>query len=92
MVGADFTFFDDVRDGVQIASKELKAFNAKADWLLPPGTRTDHGISVSAEIYSPFLEKLVADGYDAIGVMVGDSEISKTINKLVATGHPGSHI
>jgi methyl-accepting chemotaxis protein len=88
MVGADFTFFDDVRDGVQIASKELKAFNAKADWLLPPGTRTDHGISVSSEIYSPFLEKLAADGYDAIGVMVGDSEISKTINKLVEKGIP----
>lgn len=88
MVGADFAFFDDVREGVEVASKELKAFNAKADWLLPPGTRTKHGISVSSEIYSPFLEKLAASGYDAIGVMVADSEINKTINKLVAKGVP----
>jgi methyl-accepting chemotaxis protein len=86
MVGADFTFFDDVKDGVEIASKELKGFNARADWLLPPGTRTEHGVSVSTEFYSPFLEKLAADGYDAIGVMVGDSEINKTINQLVAKG------
>lgn len=88
MVGADFTFFDDVKEGVEIASKELKAFNVKADWLIPPGTRTEHGISVSSEFYSPFLEKLAADGYDAIGVMVGDSAINITINKLAGKGLP----
>jgi len=88
MVGADFTFFNDVRSGVQTASQELKAFNGQADWLTPPGSRTAHGISVAAEFYSPYLEKLAADGYDAIGVMVGDSDLNKTINKLVAKGLP----
>ncbi len=88
MVGADFTFFDDVKDGVEIASKELKAFNAKAEWLIPPGVRTAQGVSVSSEFYSPFLEKLAAGGYDAIGVMVGDSTINIMINKLVAKGMP----
>jgi methyl-accepting chemotaxis protein len=88
MVGADFTFFNDVRTGVQAASQALKAFNAKADWLIPPGVRTSNGISVAAEFYSPYLERLAAEGYDAIGVMVGDSEINKTINKLVAKGLP----
>jgi len=88
MVGADFTFFDFVKEGVEVASKELKTLNAKADWLLPPGTRTDHGIVVSAEIYGPFLEKLANDGYSAIGVMVADSELNVTINKLVARGIP----
>ncbi len=88
MVAADFTFFDDVKEGVDVASKELKAFNARADWLLPPGVRTEQGVSVSSELYSPFLEKLSKDGYDAIGVMVGDSEINVMINKLVAKGLP----
>ncbi len=77
-----------VREGVEVAGKDLKAFNVKVEWMLPPGTRTAHGVSVAAEIYSPFLEKLAADGYNAIGVMVADSEINKTINKLVAKGIP----
>jgi methyl-accepting chemotaxis protein len=88
IVGADFTFFNDVRSGVEAATRELKAFNAKADWLTPPDSRTANGISVSAEFFGPYLEKLAADGYDAIGVMVGDSELNKTINKLVAKGLP----
>lgn len=88
MVGADFTFFDDVRTGVEAASKDLKALNARADWLIPPGVRTANGVSVEAQFYSPYLEKLAAEGYSAIGVMVADSEINKTINKLTAKGMP----
>lgn len=88
MVGADVSFFDYVKEGVDVAAKVLKPFNAKIDWLLPPGTKTPQGISFSAEIYSPFLEKLAADGYNAIGIIVADSEINKTINKLVAKGIP----
>lgn len=88
MVGADVSFFDFVKEGVDTAAKELKSRNTKVDWLLPPGTKTPNGISFSAEIYSPFLEKLAADGYDAIGIIVADSEINKTINKLVDKGIP----
>ena len=75
IIGLDFAFFyQQVREGVEAAAKVLHNKDVKVEWLLPPGTKTDKGIDVSADLYGPFIEKLPGQGYDAISICMADAD------------------
>ena len=88
MVSLDVTFFNQVKQGMTAAVRALQDRNVQVDWCIPEGASTEKGVVVSASLYGPFLEKLVAQGYHAIGICVADSELIPYINRIVKQGIP----
>ncbi|MCE1254995.1 MAG: methyl-accepting chemotaxis protein, partial [Anaerolineae bacterium] len=88
MVPLPFPFSDQIREGAQAAARTLRESQVQMDWLIPPQAKSEAGLSVSANIYGPFLEELVRQGYQAIGVAVADSALIPYINRIVARGIP----
>ncbi len=88
MVPLPFPFSDQIREGALAAAETLRERHVQVDWLIPPSAKSEAGLSVSAGIYGPFLEDLVRQGYQAIGVAVADSALIPYINRIVARGIP----
>jgi methyl-accepting chemotaxis protein len=77
------TFWDPVKAGVLAATEELKAFNAKVDWIVP---EPDRQFSVSTR--GPAIEQLVTQGYHAIATDLFDRGLIPYINRAVKRGVP----
>ncbi|HCS39529.1 MAG TPA: hypothetical protein DIW44_08090 [Anaerolineaceae bacterium] len=84
----DVSFFHQVKSGVDAAAKEYKSSNLKVDWFVASDPSIEKGTMVPASICGPFLESLVAKGYEGIGICIADSALIPYINKLVAKGVP----
>ena len=87
MISLGFEFFDQVKIGVSAASKRLRDENVNVDWLIPEEAVRNGQISVSAEIYGPYLES-ISRKYDAIGICIADSAMVPYINRIVEKGIP----
>jgi len=84
----DVTFFDQVKTGVMAAAKSCKSSNFQVDWFVASDPSIEKGTMVPASICGPFLESLVAKGYEGIGICVADSGLIPYINRLAAKGIP----
>ena len=84
----DVSFFQQVKSGVDAAAKDCKSTNLQVDWFVASDPSVEKGTMVPASICGPFLENLVAKGYDGIGICVADSGLIPYINKLAARGVP----
>ena len=88
MVTLGFEFFNQVKAGVNAASKVLGSHHVQVDWLMPKGAVNGQHVDISAELYGPYLESLSQQGYDAIGICIADSGMIPYVNRIVARGIP----
>jgi ribose transport system substrate-binding protein len=74
-------FWIPVKEGPFAAAKELAPLNAKVDWI-------NAGAQHTTDVFSKAIEAAVAQEYDAIATIAGDSGVVPYINRAVEAGIP----
>jgi ABC-type sugar transport system substrate-binding protein len=74
-------FWIPVKEGTFAAAEELAALNATVDWI-------NAGAQHTTDVFSRAVEAAVAQEYDAIATIAGDSGIVPYINSAVKAGIP----
>jgi len=74
-------FWIPVKDGALKAAEELKPYGVTVDWIVPGDQHT-------AEVFGGAIEAAIAQEYDAIATIAGDSGVAPFIDKAVAKGIP----
>jgi len=74
-------FWIPVKEGTMKAAEELKPLNCTVDWI-------NAGAQHTTDVFSKAIEAAMAQGYDAIATIAGDSGIVPFINKAVDAGIP----
>ncbi len=74
-------FWIPVKEGTMKAAEELKSLNCTVDWI-------NAGAQHTTEVFGPAIEAAMAQKYDAIATVAGDSGIVPYINKAVDAGIP----
>jgi ribose transport system substrate-binding protein len=74
-------FWIPVKNATMKAAEELKSHNCTVDWI-------NAGAQHTTDVFGPAIEAAVAQGYDAIATIAGDSGIVNYINKAVDAGIP----
>jgi len=75
-------FWIPVKEGALKAAEELAQYNCQVDWIVPAGD------SHHASVFGNAIEIAMAQQYDAIATIAGDSGIVTYINKAVEAGIP----
>ncbi|OQY31214.1 MAG: hypothetical protein B6241_14605 [Spirochaetaceae bacterium 4572_59] len=75
-------FWIPVREGAIAAGKELADYNATIDWIVPVGD------SHTADVFGSAIDAAIAQEYDAIATIAGDSGIIPYVERAVAAGIP----
>ena len=75
-------FWIPVKEGTIAAGKELEAYNAEVDWIVPVGD------SHTADVFGTAIDAAIAQQYDAIATIAGDSGIIPYIERAVDAGIP----
>jgi ribose transport system substrate-binding protein len=74
-------FWIPVKEGTMKAAAELAPLNCKVDWI-------NAGAQHTTDVFSKAIEAAMAEGYDAIATIAGDSGIVPYINRAVDAGIP----
>jgi len=74
-------FWIPVKEGAMKAAEELKPLNCTVDWI-------NAGAQHTTDVFSKAIEAAIAQEYDAIATIAGDSGIVPYINKAVDMGIP----
>ncbi len=74
-------FWIPVKEGMMKAAEELAPLNCKVDWI-------NAGAQHTTDVFSKAIEAAMAEGYDAIATVAGDSGLVPYINKAVDAGSP----
>lgn len=74
-------FWIPVKEGAEAAAKELAPLNATVDWI-------NAGAQHTTDVFSRAIEAAVAQEYDAIATIAGDSGVVPYINTAVKAGIP----
>jgi ribose transport system substrate-binding protein len=74
-------FWIPVKEGTQKAAEELAPYGVTVDWIVPGDQHT-------AEVFGQAIEAAVAQEYDAIATIAGDSGVAPFIDKAVEAGIP----
>jgi ABC-type sugar transport system substrate-binding protein len=74
-------FWIPVKQGTMKAAEELAPLGCKVDWI-------NAGAQHTTDVFGPAIEAAMAQGYDAIATVAGDSGIVTYINKAVDAGIP----
>lgn len=74
-------FWIPVKEGAMKAAAELKPLNCTVDWI-------NAGAQHTTDVFSKAIEAAIAQEYDAIATIAGDSGIVPYINKAVEMGIP----
>jgi ribose transport system substrate-binding protein len=74
-------FWIPVKNGTLKAAEELKPFNCTVDWI-------NAGAQHTTDVFGQAIEAAIAQGYDAIATVAGDSGMVNYINKAVDAGIP----
>ncbi len=74
-------FWIPVKEGAEAAAKELEPYNVTVEWIVP-------GEAHTADFFSGGIEAAVAQEYDAIATIAGDSGIVPFIEMAVDAGIP----
>jgi len=76
-------FWEPVRQGALDAKKELAARGAVVEWVTPPPELENNH---SASVFSPIVERLIAEGYKGIAIPIFERGIIPCLNKAVRAG------
>ncbi len=74
-------FWIPVKEGTLKAAEELAPLNCKVDWI-------NAGAQHTTDVFSKAIEGAMAQGYDAIATVAGDSGLAPFIDKAVEAGIP----
>jgi ribose transport system substrate-binding protein len=74
-------FWIPVKEGTMKAAEELKPYNVTVDWIVPGDQHT-------ADVFGGAIEAAIAQEYDAIATIAGDSGVAPFIDKAVDAGIP----
>jgi ribose transport system substrate-binding protein len=74
-------FWIPVKEGCEAAAAELKPLNCTVDWI-------NAGAQHTTDVFSKAVEAAIAQEYDAIATIAGDSGIVPYINRAVEAGIP----
>jgi ABC-type sugar transport system substrate-binding protein len=74
-------FWIPVKEGTMKAAEELKPYGVTVDWIVPGDQHT-------AEVFGGAIEAAIAQEYDAIATIAGDSGVAPFIDKAVDKGIP----
>ena len=74
-------FWIPVKEGTLKAAEELKPYGVTVDWIVPGDQHT-------AEVFGQAIEAAIAQEYDAIATIAGDSGVAPFIDKAVDKGIP----
>jgi ribose transport system substrate-binding protein len=74
-------FWIPVKQGTMKAAEELALLNCKVDWI-------NAGAQHTTDVFSKAIEAAMAEGYDAIATVAGDSGLVTFINRAVDAGIP----
>lgn len=74
-------FWIPVKDGALKAAAELKANNCTVDWI-------NAGAQHTTDVFGKAMEAAIAQGYDAIATVAGDSGLVNYINRAADSGIP----
>jgi len=74
-------FWIPVKEGTFKAAEELKPLNCTVDWI-------NAGAQHTTDVFSKAIEAAVAQEYDAIATIAGDSGVVPYINRAVESGIP----
>jgi ribose transport system substrate-binding protein len=74
-------FWIPVKEGCEAAAKELAKLNCTVDWI-------NAGAQHTTDVFSKAVEAAIAQEYDAIATIAGDSGIVPYINRAVDSGIP----
>ena len=75
------SFWIPVKEGTMKAAEELAPLGCKVEWI-------DAGAQHTTDVFSKAVEAAMAEGYDAIATVAGDSGLVPYINKAVDAGIP----
>ena len=75
-------FWFPVRDGAMAANRALQPYNGRVDWIVPPGDRH------TADVFGEAIDAAIAQRYDAIATVAGDSGVIPSIRRAVEAGIP----
>jgi ABC-type sugar transport system substrate-binding protein len=75
-------FWIPVKEGALAARDELKEYNATVDWIVP------FGDAHTADVFGNAIDAAIAQEYDAIVTIAGDSGIIPYIERAVEAGIP----
>ncbi len=74
-------FWIPVKEGAQKAAEELKPYGVTVDWIVPGDQHT-------ADVFGAAMDAAMAQQYDAIATIAGDSGVAPFIDKAVDKGIP----
>jgi len=74
-------FWIPVKEGTMKAAEELKPYGVTVDWIVPGDQHT-------ADVFGAAIDAAVAQKYDAIATIAGDSGVAPFIDKAVDAGIP----
>lgn len=77
----DSPFWGPVRAGALAAAEELKAYNARVEWIVPESSK-----AFELGPRSDAIEALSRQGYDAIATPINDTGLVESINRAVTAG------
>ena len=83
---SETAFWKPAEMGVEIAAQTLEPLNVKVEWICPK-ENTEQGDS-SANVYGPWIERLIEEKCDGISVVSSDPNLVPYINKAVRSGIP----
>ena len=83
---ADNQFFDHIRKGILAAAEELRPLGVTTDLLVPDDNRVQG--KVSAEVYEPVVESVLAQHYDGLAIGIVDPRLVTTVNRVAQAGIP----
>ena len=80
------TYWELFKKGVMQAKSVLSNYNAEVEWIIAKGINKDGKINLSAEVFGPAIENLIAKKYDGILVGIFDKNLIPFINKAINKG------
>jgi methyl-accepting chemotaxis protein len=77
-------FWKPVYEGALEAKRELEAYGATVEWIVP--SSAEQGGITAASAYAPIIERLIAEKWDGVTIPVFDRDMIGVINKAVRAG------
>jgi len=83
---ADNSFFDLIRRGILDAAEKILPLNALVELIVPEENRRLG--KISADVYGPVVESVVAQRYDGLAIGIFDPKLVPAVNRAAQAGIP----
>ncbi|OQX93170.1 MAG: hypothetical protein B6I17_03925 [Tenericutes bacterium 4572_104] len=83
-----YPIYDQIKKGVFDVKKELAKQNTTVDWMVPQQHMKKNALLLSSDKLIAFIKENIANGYDALALMVTYTELVPYLNSLIDSGIP----